>query len=212
MAQTIFLVRHGESDSNAKKYFGGWLNDPLTPLGKMQARMLRKRLAKEGIARAFCSDLLRARQTLAALRLGCPAEFSPALREKSYGNLEGVNWGEDEERFERHHTDAYARAPGGENAVEVQKRAVGFFNSRIAAAPEEKVLVVSHHGPLVLLACHLLGMPIKNWRRLRLGNCGLCILTREGKAWRLKLWNSLSHFGLASFSPLLSKEKRQTGR
>ncbi|MCX8195185.1 MAG: histidine phosphatase family protein [Candidatus Micrarchaeota archaeon] len=206
MAEVIFLVRHGEAESNLKKYFGGWLNDPLTSLGKRQALALRKRLAKENIQRAFCSDLLRARQTIQALRLSCPVEFSAALREKSYGKLEGVCWGEDEEKYQKYHTDAYARAPGGENSVEVQRRVMHFFNSKVFTAHEEKILVVSHHGPLVLLACKLLGMPIKNWRRLRLGNCGLSILTKEGNTWRLKLWNSLSHFGLRSFSPLLSKE------
>ncbi|VVC00987.1 phosphoglycerate mutase GpmB [uncultured archaeon] len=207
MAETIFLVRHGEAESNVGRYFAGWLDDPLTPLGRRQALVLRKRLAKEGIGRAFCSDLARARQTLAAMDLPCPAEYSSALREKSYGRLEGTAWGKDEEKFDRYHTDAYSRAPGGENSQEVQRRAVKFFNSKVLSAKEEKVLVVSHHGPIVLLACHLLGMPVKNWRKLRLGNCGLCILTREGSMWRLKLWNSLSHFGLESFSPLLAREK-----
>src|SRR3989338_889946 len=208
MAETVFLVRHGEAESNAGKYFAGWLPDSLTPLGKRQAVVLRKRLAKEGIGKAFCSDLARASQTLEAMALPCRVEYSEALREKSYGKYEGLKWGEDEDRFDRYHMDAYARAPGGENAIEVQRRVVAFFGSRVFNAREEKVLVVSHHGPIVLLACHLLGMPLSNWRKLRLGNCGLCILTREGEMWRLKLWNSLSHFGLASFSPLLSKEKR----
>lgn len=209
MAETIFLVRHGEAESNVGKYFGGQVNDSLTPLGRRQAVVLRKRLLHEKIGRVFCSDLLRARQTMEALDLGCPVEFSKALREKSYGKLEGVRWGEDEDKFDHFHTDAYARAPGGENSAEVQSRAVQFFNTRVFAAREEKVLVVSHHGPIVLFACHLLGMPLKNWRKLRLGNCGLCILTREGKLWRVKLWNSLSHYGLSSFTPLLRKEKEK---
>jgi 2,3-bisphosphoglycerate-dependent phosphoglycerate mutase len=206
MAETVFLVRHGESSSNVGRYFGGWLDDPLTPLGMRQAAVLRKRLSKEDIGRAFCSDLLRTRQTIEALRLPCPVDYSKQLREKSYGKLEGVKWGEDEDKYYRFHTDAYARAPGGETSVEVQKRTVAFFNSKVFPAEEEKVLVVSHHGPIVLLTCHLLGMPIKNWRKLRLGNCGLSILTREGNMWRLKLWNSLSHFGLENFKPLLNRE------
>ncbi len=208
MSETIFLVRHGEAESNEGKYFSGWGDDPLTDLGQRQATVLRKRLLKEGIGRIFCSDTMRARQTASALRLECPLEYSPALREKSYGKYEGIRWGDDEDKYDRFHTDAYARAPGGENSLDVQKRAVSFFNSRVYPAKEEKVLVVSHHGPIVLLSCHLLGMPIKNWRKLRLGNCGLCILTREGGMWRVKLWNSLSHFGLSSFSPMLMKEKK----
>ncbi len=208
MAETIFLVRHGESASNAEKYFAGWLDSPLTALGRKQAHLLRKRLAREGIGRVFCSDLSRARETAELLSLRCPVVYSRALREKNYGKLEGVNWGEDGPKYARYHSDAYARPPGGENCVDVQKRVVSYFNSSLLCAREEKVLVVSHHGPIVLLACHLLGMPVKNWRKLRLGNCGLCILTVEDGVWRLKLWNSLSHYGLLTFRPLLSREAK----
>ena len=83
-----------------------------------------------------------------------------------------------------------------------------YFEKKVMNSVEETVLVVSHHGPLVLFACHMLGMPISNWRRLRLGNCGLCIFTKEGKTWRMTLWNSLSHYGLMGFKPLLSRERR----
>lgn len=208
MAKTIFLVRHGESASNSQRYFAGWTDSPLTPLGRKQAHLLRKRLSREGIGRAFCSDLSRARDTARLLSLGCPIAYSKSLREKNYGALEGVNWGEDTNKYARYHSDAYARPPEGENCADLQKRVVSYFRSRVLCAKEEKVLVVSHHGPIVLFACHLLGIPLKNWRRLRLGNCGLCIVTSEDGVWRLKLWNSLSHYGLLTFRPLLSREAK----
>lgn len=206
MAETIFLVRHGEAESNVGKYFAGWLDVPLTQLGKQQALMLKKRLDREKIGRAFCSDLVRAKDTLAALSLSCPIEYAKELREKNYGkSLEGVRW-EDNEEYDKYHLDAYVRGPEGENGVDVQKRVVAYFEKKVFNAKEETVLVVSHHGPLVLIACSMLGMPVKNWRRLRLGNCGLCILKKEGKMWRVQLWNSLSTYGLASYGPLLGKE------
>lgn len=210
MAGTIFLVRHGEAESNALKYFAGWQDSPLTPLGRRQALLLRKRLSHESIGRAFCSDLSRARGTLAALALHCPVEFSPLLREKNYGELEGVRWGDDEERWAEHHKDPYLCAPGGESIALMQARVAGFFERSVFPARESAVLVVSHHGPLVGLACQVLGMPLGKWRALRMGNCGLSILTAENGIWRLKLWNSLSQSGLESFAPLFKsggKEK-----
>ena len=205
MVGTIFLVRHGEAESNLGKYFGGWLDVPLTPLGKEQAKVLRKRLAHEGIGRIFCSDLVRAKETAALIGLDCPIEYSKELREKSYGELEGVRF-DNETKYDKYHSDATARAPGGENSADVQKRVVAYFRKNVLSAKEEKVLIVSHHGPIVLLGCDILGMPMKNWRRLRLGNCGLSILTKEDRIWRLKLWNSLSHYGLLNFKPLLQRE------
>jgi len=208
MAEKIFLVRHGEADSNTGGFFAGWKDVSLTPLGHQQAVLLSKRLLHEPIGRAYCSDLLRARQTLEAISLVCPVEYSPALREKNYGELEGVRWEDNEKKYEKYHLDSSARAPGGENNEDVQRRVCEYFEKKVMNSVEETVLVVSHHGPLVLFACHMLGMPISNWRRLRLGNCGLCIFTKEGKTWRMTLWNSLSHYGLMGFKPLLSRERR----
>ncbi len=208
MAKTIFIVRHGEAESNVGKYFDGCGSSRLTPLGRAQASVLRKRLAKEGIGRVFCSDLPRTRETLSCLKLDAPVTYSKALREKNYGKFEGVVWGDDEGRFERQHLDPYVRPPGGETASEVQSRAWNYISSTVFTAKEEKVLVVSHHGPIVLFTCRLLGMPLIKWRQLRLGNCGLCILTNDDHVWRLKLWNSLSHYGLLNFTPLLTREAK----
>ncbi|MCX6769760.1 MAG: histidine phosphatase family protein [Candidatus Micrarchaeota archaeon] len=206
MAKTIIMVRHGESESNEKKYFAGWYDSPLTPLGQEQAQVLRKRISHEKIGRAYCSDLLRARQTLQALSLKCPAEYATELREKNYGSLEGVSWAADDGTLAPHHFDPLIRAPGGENVEEMQSRVVEYFERKILCAKEDEVLVVAHHGPLVAFTCHLLGMPLMKERALRLGNCGLSILKFDDGMWRLSLWNSLSHAGLENFSPLY-KEK-----
>jgi broad specificity phosphatase PhoE len=208
MAKKIFLVRHGEADSNAGGFFAGWKDVSLTPLGQQQASLLSRRLLHEPIGRAYCSDLLRARQTLDAISLVCPKEYSPALREKNYGELEGVKWEDNEKKYEKYHLDSSARAPGGENNEDVQRRVCEYFEKHIINSAEETVLVVSHHGPLVLFSCSMLGMPVSNWRRLRLGNCGLSIFSKEGKTWRLTLWNSLSQSGLENFRPILASERR----
>ncbi len=207
MVETLFLVRHGEAKSNVEKYFAGWSADsPLTSLGREQALVLRKRLAKEEIGKIFCSDAARTKETVRLLGLGNPIAYSSELRERNYGVLEGIKWGDDEEKYEKYHSDPFIRPKDGENCEDVQRRVISFFKREVFPANEEKVLVVSHHNPLVLFACHELGMPIEKWRMLRLGNCGLCIFTKEGKAWRLKLWNSLSHYGLMNFKPLLQRE------
>ena len=119
-----------------------------------------------------------------------------------------MKWEENEKKYEKYHLDSSARAPGGENNEDVQRRVCGYFEKTIINSSEDQVLVVSHHGPLVLFACQMLGMPVSNWRRLRLGNCGLSIFSKEGKTWRMTLWNSLSHYGLENFRPLLASERR----
>lgn len=196
------LLRHAEAESNRGKFFAGWTDTPLTPLGMQQATWLGKRLKKEKFGRVFCSDLLRAKDTLRLSGISAPAVFSPALREKNYGKLEGVDW-ENRPDLYADHSDPYKRAPGGESLQDVQQRVVEYFKKEIAASPYGNVLIVSHHGPLVLLSCHLLGIGLDNWRTLRLGNAGLSNFEFEGGCFRLTLWNSLSHLGMVTNRKLL---------
>jgi len=197
MPTEIFLLRHGESDANKGNTFGGWSDTPLTALGMEQAKALSRRLGKEGISIAYCSDLLRTRQTAEYAGLGCEVVYSQELRERNYGKLEGKPWDSIPDP-EKYHLDPYLRPPGGETPAEVQERVSGYFENTIAKDKHAKVLVISHHGPLVLLAMRLLGMPLNKWRTLALGNAGLSILGWEEGIWRLRLWNSLSSLGLRS--------------
>lgn len=61
----ITLVRHGQSESNACKKFGGWLDVPLTNLGIEQAHQTGKMLKKNNIQFDICctSFLQRAKIT-----------------------------------------------------------------------------------------------------------------------------------------------------
>ena len=202
MVSSIFLVRHAEAESNAKSYYGGWTDSPLTALGLKQAASLKKRLNHEPIGRVFCSDSKRARDTLELLELKCPVVFSKELRERNYGKLEGTNY-EDDPQKEAHHNDPFAKAPGeGESAVEVQRRVWDFFQKRVFTAKEENVLVITHHGPLVTFACKFLGMSLHRWRAFKVGNASLSIIVKEEGLWRITLWNSLSLLGLQSYKPL----------
>ncbi len=209
MPQTIFFLRHGESVANRENVFGGWSDAPLTELGIEQAKALKKRLGKEEIHFAHCSDLIRTKQTIQHADLGCKVEFSSALRERNYGELEGKPWSDLKEP-EKFHFNPFARPPNGETPQEVQARIVEYFEQTIVKNQHEKLLVVSHHGPLVLLAMHILGMPLEKWRTLALGNAGLSILAKEEGIWRLRLWNSLSALGLKTNGQMFEeKEKRR---
>ncbi|RLG19614.1 hypothetical protein DRN67_02260 [Candidatus Micrarchaeota archaeon] len=206
MVNTIFIVRHAESESNAKRYYGGWTDSPLTELGLKQAESLKKRFDHEEIGRVFCSDSKRARDTLKLLDLNCPVEFAPELRERYYGSLEGKYY-DDDPQAKRHHADPLAKAPGnGESAQQVQRRVWNYFQEKIFTAKEESILVLTHHGPIVTFACKFLQMPLRRWRAFKVGNASVSILIKEEGLWRITLWNSLSSLGLKSYGPLLEQE------
>jgi broad specificity phosphatase PhoE len=201
----IFLVRHGEVEGNSgpRPTFAGWADKPLTPRGVEQAEAVAARLASENIRLVWSSDLQRARitaETIAA-RHGLSVYTDAALREVSYGAWE--NLGHEEihrdwaEHWARRLADPLGVAPpDGENyqtlwarlepawsafldEAETQASArpvAGTRNSTVPAA-----VLVAHNGPLRLLLCHMLGIPVSNYRRLKTSNCGLSTLEIETK-------------------------------
>lgn len=87
----IVLVRHGETEGNAKRILQV-AETPLSDVGIAQAASLAPRILQLGAAAILCSDLLRARMTaepIAALT-GAPVTFSALLQERNFGDLRGT--------------------------------------------------------------------------------------------------------------------------
>lgn len=86
----LILVRHGHSQHMALNMAGGWVQTPLTDLGRRQAERtaahLREMLAGRTV-RLVASDLERAAETARELgrQLGIQPELTHGLREQSLG-------------------------------------------------------------------------------------------------------------------------------
>jgi 2,3-bisphosphoglycerate-dependent phosphoglycerate mutase len=93
---TLVLLRHGESEWNAKDLFAGWVDVPLAPQGREEAWASGRRLAEAGLRPdvVHTSLLTRAVETanaaLAAAGLAwLPVRRSWRLNERHYGALQG---------------------------------------------------------------------------------------------------------------------------
>jgi 2,3-bisphosphoglycerate-dependent phosphoglycerate mutase len=94
----LVLVRHGQSDWNARNLFTGWTDVDLTELGEREARAAGRTLADAGITFdiAFTSMLTRAIRTLWLVLdemqlMWIPVENSWRLNERHYGSLQGLD-------------------------------------------------------------------------------------------------------------------------
>lgn len=89
-AQTIYLIRHGETAYNARRILQTQ-DVPLSEVGLEQAQRLAERLADAGIARVLSSDLERAVMTARALAAtsGAPLHLDALLQERNFGALRG---------------------------------------------------------------------------------------------------------------------------
>ena len=158
---TLLLVRHGETDWNAARRIQGSTDIPLNDTGRGQARdaatALRGVLNDEyGSAEpvVVSSDLSRARETaqIIADELGVAhSGIYPALRERAYGQAEGL---EVEEFFARWGPWHTAEVPGAETRADLRDRALRALRSvtrdvRRRTAPASTPIIVVSHGALI---------------------------------------------------------------
>ena len=166
---TILLARHGETEWNRLGRWQGHADPPLNEQGRRQAAELAERLAGDGIAAIYSSDLARASQTarVVADRLGLDVAEDAGLREIDVGSWSGLTRAEVEQRF----PEGYARWLGGEighdgeTREQLTRRVVGTVERIAAAHPEGTVLVVTHGGAIRALRRHAAddpGDPIEN--------------------------------------------------
>jgi 2,3-bisphosphoglycerate-dependent phosphoglycerate mutase len=98
MTYTLVLLRHGESEWNAKNLFTGWVDVPLSEKGVEEAKRGGKLLTDAGVLPDVVhTSLLRRAITTAnyaldvADRLWIPVKRSWRLNERHYGALQGKN-------------------------------------------------------------------------------------------------------------------------
>ncbi|MGJ9561119.1 phosphoglyceromutase [Actinotignum sp. GS-2025b] len=98
MTYTLVLLRHGESDWNAKNLFTGWVDVPLSEKGRAEAAHGGKLLKENNILPDLLfTSLLRRAITTANIALDecdrhwIPVQRSWHLNERHYGALQGKN-------------------------------------------------------------------------------------------------------------------------
>jgi 2,3-bisphosphoglycerate-dependent phosphoglycerate mutase len=98
MTLTLVLLRHGESDWNAKNQFTGWVDVPLSDKGRAEAEHGGRLLAEAGLLPdVLHTSLLRRAITTANIALDVadrhwiPVRRDWRLNERHYGALQGKN-------------------------------------------------------------------------------------------------------------------------
>ena len=83
----VYVIRHGESETNQAKKWTGWLNVHLTDKGKEDAQKAGIFLKNISFDKIYTSDLIRAIETAQNAIPSCRYETSALLREINVGNL-----------------------------------------------------------------------------------------------------------------------------
>ncbi len=153
---TIYLFRHAQTVFNKNHYFTGWLDSKLTPYGRVQAKVVARKLANMEIDVAICTSLSRSRDTLTEVlkrHPECRAVFvDDRMIERSYGKLSGTSHA----KYEKEHSAGELHnirrkydypPPGGESIKMVEKRVLPFLRDLIKYMKKNRVNVaISAHG------------------------------------------------------------------
>jgi broad specificity phosphatase PhoE len=206
-ASKLLVVRHGQTDDNARGIFQGQDGAALNDKGKEQARKLGARLAT-GTRPPFTihsSDLARARETaeIVGLAVRATPTMDPDLREMLLGAWQGLTFAQIASRFPDEWAawrggDTELRRGGGETYAELAARMTRAMH-RIADSCEGRAAIVVSHGAAIKTFVGVVlgtvpGTPV--WLRALgvPGNTSVTLIERdEDRMFRLVTWSDSTH-------------------
>jgi 2,3-bisphosphoglycerate-dependent phosphoglycerate mutase len=196
----ILLVRHGETNWNKEHRLQGHIDIALNDQGIVQAKLLSQALAKEKIDVAYSSDLSRAFDTANAITAhhAIPTIVDVQLRERCYGEIQGMTYQEIEEKLPENHRAWHSRDPdfqpkGGETLRQFYQRVTTAMQRIAKNHFGEVVLVVAHGGVLDCMYRFATEMDISEKRKVELLNTSLNRLMYVDERFQVEEWGDVSH-------------------
>ena len=168
-SRNLVLVRHGQSEWNAKNLFTGWKDPGLTDQGVAEAKNAGRLILEQNIRfdLMYTSMLSRAQKT-GDIILGVlnhkevPIVKNEALNERDYGSLAGLNkddarkqWGEEQVHIWRRSFDI--PPPDGESLKDTADRVLPYFEAEIMpkVISGSSILIAAHGNSLRALIMKL---------------------------------------------------------
>ena len=205
MTTRFIVVRHGETQWNVQTRIQGQTDSDLTPAGIAQAEAIGKRLARERFDALIASDMGRAMRTAQSIAAHCGLEVvpEPRLRERSFGEGEGLTYAQVDARwpgvFSRaSNTDPDAAIPGGETRRQFHERIRAAFEALARAHAGRRVAVVTHGGVLAVLYRIVHEIPLAHAHKVAISNASYNAVAFDGDAWALEAWDDTTHLGDAT--------------
>ena len=197
----LFLVRHGQTESNRRGLALGRADVPLNDHGRWQAQRLAEALAGERLAAVYASPLQRALETANGIAAAQGLEVTPEPRliEMDIGQLDGLTFPEIRARFPGL-LEAWVSGPGpevtmpgGERLIDVQERALDAVRDLAQRHPEENVCAIAHNFVILGLLTAALGIGLANFRRVRQSVAAISVLDVRPPRTRVLRLNDICH-------------------
>ena len=185
----VWIIRHGESETNRAGQWTGWLDVQLTEKGREDAAKAGALLAKTSFDKIYASDLCRAKSTVEIAIPGCKYEATPMLREINVGNLAGkpLSAARDSNN-QPMNLDGYGNFDG-ETVAQFRERITAFVHI-LESENCENIALFSHRGYLIRFLEIVLGMEVPS-KKICCNNCAIAVFEYADSAWKLHSWINL---------------------
>lgn len=196
----LTLIRHGETDWNAKRRIQGQLDAPLNEVGRAQAEAIGLRYRDETVDVLISSDLSRARQTMEPIANACGLEVlhDSRLRERNLGVLEGLFYEEAQNKmpqvldvFRSRQIDT--PIDGGESLREFAQRVTAFLTETAETYGGKHIVAVTHGGVVDIACRHANGSSLDAPRDFPIHNTSVSNFHVDGSGFHLIDEADLSH-------------------
>jgi 2,3-bisphosphoglycerate-dependent phosphoglycerate mutase len=199
MTTSIVVVRHGETEWNRVRRIQGHCDSALTAKGWEQAQAMRQRLTGMTFDAAFASDLKRAQLTAQCITpMNMPITSLYGLRERSFGDGEGLTYEEVDARFPGTFSrnlglDPDYRIPNGESRRDLAQRVRTTFQDLAASHPRKTLLVVTHGGVLAALWRWAVGLDDGAAHAVDIPNVAYNRITVASTQAVIEVWGDVTH-------------------
>ncbi len=200
MANTFYIVRHGQTNWNILGKTQGHGNSDLTQKGEEQAKELAEAMTNYPIDYIYSSDLGRAVQTAQIVgdKLNINVENTQALREMGFGVWEGLLI----EEIKKDHSDTYTTwrnephlvsIPEGETLHIIKERVDNFISEINEKYDNKHILLVSHSVTVRVMLLSFLNSGMENIYRIKQDNTALNIVEYKDYGPVIIKMNDTSH-------------------
>lgn len=183
MTNTIYIVRHGQTEWNLLGKTQGHGNSDLTEKGVEQAKLLADNMIKYPIDYIYSSDLGRAYDTAKIIgdKLNLEVEKTEALREMGFGTWEGrviKDIIEENPALYRQWRDEphLAKIPQAESLEQIKERTDKFIAEINEKHDGKHIVLVTHSLSARIMLLSFLDSNVKNIYRINQSNTALNIV------------------------------------
>lgn len=186
---TIYIIRHGQTDSNVRNTYLGHTDIPLNDVGIQQAKEASEKLKNIKFDAIYSSPLIRAMQTAQIItkpHKDIPITMSYGVKERDYGLFDDLTIDEIIDKYPNEHSGwlnnwIEYKIPNGESAIDVHNRSSKTLDKIIQTYPDATVGIVSHLGTTRHMIAYLLGLSVKDSWHFALDNCRCAVIKYENR-------------------------------